>query len=346
MAEGDTTATTPTTTPRVTTKLSDMPIVDKIATAAIVLRALELNDFVNSGVMARDARLDEFLSSELGGKVISLRHVNPVAVEEPDIVSDDPSVESMPRKLGGGECQAVRQSLHQSWSAMDLVANLNGTDPLGVATSGIGEYWNSVLSLRLLASLKGIVAADLAGNSEMTVDISGGTGAAALFSADAFIDAQGTLGDRAQQLTAIAVHSVVYNTMLKQDLIDFVRDSEGRLALPSYMGLRVIRDDAMTCVPRSGDTPAKYYSYLFGGGAVALGVGGARVPFEIERKPSAGNGGGEEIVHSRLEWVIHPLGYSFSKTSTPTITELETAANWTRKYDRKRIPLAALITAG
>lgn len=235
---------------------------------------------------------------------------------------------------------------------MDLNASLLGTDPVGAVSSQIGDYWSGVLSMRLLASLKGVVAADLAGTKDLTVDITGETGKDAIFNADAFIDTIGTMGDRASSLTAVAVHSVVYNTMLKQDLIEFVKNSEGVLNIPTYMGKRLIVDDAMTCVAgtaaqgETAATPAKYYSYLFGAGAVALGVGSSKVPFEVSRDPAAGNGGGEETLHSRLEWVIHPQGFSFGLDTTPTADELETAANWTRNYERKRIALAALITQG
>ena len=85
---------------------------------------------------------------------------------------------------------------------------------------------------------------------------------------------------------------------------------------------------------------------MFGRGAVALGVGTPKTPFAIHRDEAAGNGGGEEIVHSRLEWIIHPQGFSFGLEETPTLAQLETASNWTRQYERKRIALAALITQG
>ena len=338
---------------QVSTRLSDLPIVGEIATAAIILSALETNAFVGSNVLVRDAELDTFLTGNLGGKTVSPRFIGPLAQDEPNISNDNPADRSTPKKITGGKNMAVRQSLNQSWSSMDLNAALMGIDPVGVITSQIGEYWQGVLTSRVLASLKGVVAADLAsGDPSLVEDISNASGKDALFNADAFIDAQGTMGDRAASLTAIAMHSVVYNTMLKQDLIEFVRNSEGRLEIPTYMGKRVIVDDAMTYMPAvaGGDgvtaSPAKYYSYLFGAGALALGVGTPKVPFAIHRDEAAGNGGGEEVVHSRLEWVIHPQGFSFAKDSTPTMAELEDAANWTRNYERKRIPLAALITQG
>ena len=43
---------------QVSTRLSDVPIVPEIATAAIILRSLNSNAFVNSGVMIRDPEAD------------------------------------------------------------------------------------------------------------------------------------------------------------------------------------------------------------------------------------------------------------------------------------------------
>lgn len=324
------------------TRLADLAVTPEVSTAAIIHRCLERNAFVNSGIMARDRRLDEFLSSPVGGHTIAPRYLGPLVLEEPNIASDDPSQKSTPRKLAGGKCVAVRQSLSQSWSSMNLVASLAGLDPLGAVTNQMGDYWSGIMGRRLLSSLKGIVAADTA--KKLTVDISGESGLAALFNGDAFIDCQATMGDMASSLTAIAVHSVVYATMLKQDLIDFIRDSEGRTEIATYMGKRVIVDDAMTS--EAGEGVAKYYTYLFGAGAVALGVGSPKNSLAVEKNESAGNGAGEEVIYSRVEWVIHPQGFSFGKTTTPTIAELEAAANWEMKFERKRIPLACLISQG
>ena len=335
---------------QVSTRLSDVPIVPEIATAAIILRSLNSNAFVNSGVMIRDPEADPFLTNNLGGKTFAPRYLGPLADDEPNISSDDPSEKSTPKKITGGKNKAVRQSLNQSWSSMDLTNTYLGLDITTAITNQIGDYWNTQENKRLLASLKGIIAADLAtGSPVMTVDVTGKTGADALFNAEAFIDAQTTMGDMASSLTAVAVHSTVYATMKKLNLIDFIPASEGRVEIPTYQGLTVIQDDAMTYVPAvTGDSPspAKYYTYLFGRGAVALGVGTPKTPFAIHRDEAAGNGGGEEIVHSRLEWIIHPQGFSFGLEETPTLAQLETASNWTRQYERKRIALAALITQG
>lgn len=329
---------------QVSTRLSDLPIAGEIFSQNIILRMLERNAFLNSGVMVRDPELDAFLSSNLGGKVFSPRFIGPLTLVEPNISNDNPADKSTPQKITGGKMSAVRQSLNQSWSSMDLNVNLLGIDPIGAIEGQVSDYWRGVSVLRLLASLQGVFASNIANNSgDMVVDISGEADAAALFNADAFIDAAASMGDMEGALNALAVHSVVYATMKKNDLIEFIPDSESKATIPTYMGKRVIVDDSMTVVTGS---PNKYYSYLFGAGAISLGVGAPKVPFEIQRDGAAGMGGGEEVLHSRVEWVIHPQGFTFGLTDTPTTAQLQDAANWTRVFERKRIPLAAIISQG
>ncbi len=333
---------------QVSTRLSDLVIVPTVYQRNVVMRMLQNNAFLNSGVMVRDPELDAFLSSPMGGNTFTPRWVGPLALDEPNISNDNPADRSTPKKITSGKMSAVRQNLNQSWSSMDLNASLLGMDPMGAIESQTGDYWRGVSGLRLLGSVRGVIDSNIANNgSDMVIDISGESGADALFNADAFIDAQGTMGDRGNYLSAVAVHSVVYSTMKKNDLIEFEKDSEANAMIPYYMGLRVIQDDAMTYVPAGeGGGTAKYYSYLFGAGVVSFGIGNPKVPVAVHRDEAAGMGGGEEVLHTRQEWVIHPQGFSFALTETPTMAQLIDPANWTRVFERKRVPFAAIISQG
>lgn len=337
--------------PANTTQVSDLVIVPELFSESVILRTLATNAFVRSGVAIQDAQLNNFLNGSMGGKTFSPRFIGPLKDDDPNISSDDPATLAVPKKITGFKNTAVRQSLNQCWSSMDLSADLYGPDPVDAIIGQISDYWDAVLTRRVLASLYGIAAADQAsgGPKDMVVDVSGETGAAALFSADNYITAKGTMGDRSAALGNIAVHSTVYQTMQRQNLIDTIPNAQADIGFGTYMGAGIIVDDAMTVVPATtgeSATPAKYYSYLFGRGAIALGSGSPKVPFEVDRNPAAGNGGGEELVYSRVEWMIHPQGFSYQKDTSPTIQELQTAANWERAFERKRIPLAVLITQG
>ncbi len=334
-----------------TTQVADLPIIPEIFSREMILRTLATNAFVRSGVAVEDPQLNAFLNSDQGGKTFSPRFLGPLKDDDPNISTDDPAVLAVPKKISGFTNKAVRHSLNQVWSVMDLAVDLNGTDPINAIEMQLSAYWDTVLTRRVLASLHGVSASDQAsgGPKDMVVDISGETGAAALFNADAYITARGTMGDRSAVLGNIAVHSTVYQTMQRQNMIDTIPNSQTDIGFGTYMGAGIIVDDAMTVIPATpgeSATPVKYYSYLFGRGAIALGTGSPKVPFEVDRNMLSGNGGGEELIASRVEWIIHPQGFSYDGDSTPTIAELQTASKWNRAFERKRIPLAVLITQG
>lgn len=332
-----------------TTRLSDLVVVPEVFGNSMNLQSLALDLFVQSGVVVSDPTLNAFLSSETGGETFSPRFLGPLADTDPNMSTDDPDQKSTPEKITGSKNTAVRQDMNKSWSSMDLAAMLYGSDPIAAIQSMIAKYWLSVRQRRLLASLRGIIGGNKASDgSDMVIDISTGTGATAYFNPEAYIDAKATMGDRMGQLSALAVHSVVYSTMLKQDLIDYIKPSDDSLEqIPTYQGALVLLDDGMTTVGAAPDTV--YYSYLFGPGAVAMGTANARVPYEVDRNPEAGNGGGEEVLYSRVSAMIHPQGFQWTGPSgagNPTMAALISAANWTRAWERKRIPLACLITKG
>ena len=228
---------------------------------------------------------------------------------------------------------------------MNLASELAGSDALARIQDRTTAYWDRQLQRRLIASLNGVLADNIANDGgDMVFDISDETGDAAKFNPSAVIDAAGTLGDSMDLVRGIAMHSDLYRQALKADLIEFVAPSVGSLRMPTYRGLAVFIDDSMPLVG------GVYTSALFGAGAVGYGVTAPSkaAGTEIENKPSAGNGGGQEILHSRVNLAVHPAGFTWKETTvaseSPTIAELGLAVNWDRVLERKAIPLAFLRT--
>jgi hypothetical protein len=85
-----------------------------------------------------------------------------------------------------------------------------------------------------------------------------------------------------------------------------------------------------------------------------LGIGTPKNAVELDRKPGAGNGGGQDILYSRIEWCIHPVGHAWIGSSTPdggpantgtADSDLDEAASWDRRFpERKQIKFARLVT--
>jgi len=332
------------------TRLSDLVIVSEQFTVGMFLQSLALDAFLASGVAVVDAEIAAFLNSSVGGESMSKRFINALDEAESNLSSDDPASLSVAASLAGGKETLVRQSRNKSWSSMDLAAELYGLDPLGAVQAGIAKYWTTQRQRILTRSLVGILADNVANDGgDMLIDITGETGDAARFNGPAFIDGLLTLGDRMGAINAIGLHSIVYGTLLKLSLIEFTPDDQGRLTIPTYMGKRVIVDDGMPVDVTLPATPV-FTSAMYGAGAVHMAIGSPLNAVEVERDPAAGDGGGQETIYSRVELALHPVGFSFLGTRTngksPTWAELATAANWDRKHERQRIPLAFMKTLG
>src|SRR5690606_26369983 len=113
--------------------------------------------------------------------------------------------------------------------------------------------------------------------NDMTHDISGTSYSAGVtdFSAEAFIDACGTMGDSMEDLSLVLMHSVVYMRAQKNNLIDFIPDSEGRVNIPTFLGRLVVVDDGMPA------TSGVFSTWIFGAGAVRFGAGDPETPTEV-----------------------------------------------------------------
>lgn len=308
----------------------------------IVQNTMAKTALAESGVLANNAVIADQLSA--GAHAFTIPGWLDLANDEADVVNDDPAVTSTPHKIGSFKQKVRKSFLHGSWSTMNLASEIAGDDAMARIQSRVVAYWNRQVQKRLVSSLQGIEASNLANDGgDMILDITGETETA--FSAAAVIDAAGTMGDAMDTLSAIAMHPDTYRKALKDDLIEFVPDSQGSLTMPTFRGLAVIMDESM---PKVVDTATTYTSVLFGAGAVGYGMSSPRVAdgTEVENLPSSGNGGGQQILHSRVNLAVHPLGFSWSDTAvageSPTIAELADATNWTRSIERKAVPMVFL----
>ncbi len=312
---------------------------------------IELNAFMASGVMVEDPRLTAMAA--VGGNVGELPFFKPLGTEEPNYSNDVPGDTSTPNKIATAIMKYRLCSQNNSWSTMDLAVDLALTDPVQAITNRVGGYWSTTNERRLIQSTMGILNDNVANDaSDMVVSIatdsSGAITPNELVSNDAILDAQQTAGDHQAGFSAMAMHSVVYSNLRKQQLISFIRDADNNTLFQMYGNLRVIVDDSLSAI--AGTNRVTYTTVIFGNGAVTAGMGRTKVPSELDRDPEAGNGGGQETLYSRRADIIHPLGFEFTSSSvagqSANLAELALAANWSRVWERKNVPLCFLQTNG
>lgn len=311
------------------------------------------SELIRSGILIPDAALDAALAG--GGPVYNEPSFRDLPDDADNVSTDDDQTLVTPSKVTTSQEIQVRLSRNAAWSSMDLAADIAGADPLSAVVTRVADYKNRRLQAAFIATVKGVFA-DNASNpsgsehvlNDMTVDISGSsfTDGVTNFSAEAVIDAKVTMGDSMNKLGLICVHSIVYARMQKNNLVDYIPDSQGVYNIPVFNGMIVVVDDSM---PASGGVCE---SWLFGRGSFRFGQGNPKVPLEVERSAKAGNGAGMETMHHRWEWIIHPVGCKYAATpptggptNAATSTNLAHADSWQRAWpERKQINIARLIT--
>jgi hypothetical protein len=335
------------------TQIADV-VVPEIFTPYVQQLTEEKARLVQSGVLARDAFMDVLLGG--GGLTFNVPSYRDLD-NDADRVSTDTSVDDFtggtarpdPFKVETSQEISVRLSRNNSWSAADLTAALAGADPMESIASRVAFYWTRRLQAAFIATQNGVIADNVANDSgDYENDISGASfiDGVTNFSAEAFLDAAVTMGDSMEDLTAVMVHSVVFNRMQKNNLIDFIPDARGEIQIPFFLGREVIIDDGLPV------TANVYDSWLFGAGATRMGVSSPKVATEMEREAGGGNGGGQEILYSRVEWALHPVGHAYVGTApnggpgnSAGANDLAAAGSWNRVFpERKQIKFARLVT--
>ena len=358
----------------VSTTIADV-IVPAIFTPYTQQLTMEKTAIIQSGIAARDDFLDNLLAG--GGLTFTVPSWQDIGDPAENVSSDDANTDSTPNTTQTSGEVAVRLSRNSSWSTMRLATALAGADPMQSIASRVSDYWVRRLQRAFVAVANGVFTTNEL--SDPTLGRSGRTGLSAAygaqadltnsiaasaysagvtdFQAESFIDTATLLGDAAEDVTAVFMHSIVYSKAQKNNLIDFIPDAEGHINIPVFLGRRVIVDDGMP--NPAGDTANNantgggsglYHTWLVGPASFRLGVGTPVVPTEVFRYPSRGNGAGSDVLFNRVEWAIHPVGHAWVGSSPvyeggPTNGQLSASGSFVRVFpERKQIKLARLIT--
>ena len=315
-------------------------------------RQVEKNAFIQSGVQVANSELSTLCSQS--GFSGDIDNIKPLETNEPTYTNDNPADKIVTSNLGTQQLKYRKAARAKAWAAMDLARGIGLQDPMTGITNRIGDYWATDNQHRLIYSLMGVLADNVANDGgdlvhDVATDAAGAITDAEKASALNFIKALELTGDKLDMISAFGMHSSVYYGLYAMNLISFVQDSEDS-SFATFQGKRVVVDDALVVV--QGTNRPKYTSILFGAGAVQAGEGNMpnTLASEIYRDPDSGFGGGQTKLYSRRTDIIMPVGFSFVGASvagqSATYAELQAAANWDRVWDAKNIPIRFLQTNG
>lgn len=313
------------------TKIADV-IVPELFTQYVIEKTAEKSRILQSGIAVNNPKLNELVTA--GGLTINMPFWQDLQGDD-EVLSDSTAL--TPGNITAKKDIACLLLRGKAWGANELAGALAGDDPMNAIADRVADYWARKEQKILVSVLEGAFAcSDM---SDHVLDKS-----SEKINADMVLDAKQLLGDSAENLQAIMMHSAVYTELQKQNLIEFVPASDGKVMIPKYLTYDVVVDDGM---PESSGV---YTTYLFARGAIGRGEGTpvSLTPTEMDRDSLAG----EDYLINRRALVMHPMGIKWKGSpvgTTPTNEELKTGTNWERVYESKNIGMVAIkhkIVAG
>ncbi len=304
------------------------------------------SSLVSCGIMARDAEFDDVAAGTgTTGKMPFWKDLS----GDSEVLPTDGNTQLATSDIGAGLDACAINHRGKAFKVNDLVKELAkvqakdpNADPMAIIANRLGVYWAGEYQRILLAILKGAFAAT--SMSGLVLDVTGENAAAdRTINAETLIDAEGKLGDRGSGLQAIMMHSDTERKLRKDDLIDYIKPSEGSKPIAYYGDKRVLVNDELPVetveVGQDSNKTTKtiYTTYLFGPGAVALGEATPDYP-ELEKAREALKG--NDILITRRKNIIHPRGIKFKGSPagvSPTNAEFAVGTNWERAYEPKNI---------
>ena len=237
------------------TKPEDV-IVPELFTQYVLEETTEKSEIVASGAVENNSTLNEMLSS--GGATTFTMPKWEDLTGESDVYTAEKDSET--QKVGSHAEIGVKIMREKSWGFHDLAHSFAADDPARDFAAKVGRWWRRDEKRNLMAILKGVIASsdmadhvlDITGKTQKTID------------GKKVLDAKQLLGDAADNLSLIYMHSAVFTELQKQQLINYVQPADAKIAMPTYLGYNVICDDSAPVDVGSGGTKGVYTVTLGG----------------------------------------------------------------------------------
>ena len=193
------------------TKLADV-VVPELFTQYVLDETTEKNELINSGAIENNPQLNQLVNG--GGTTLTMPKWNDLTGES-QVLSEGTEIETA--KITSHKEIATLLLRAKGWSSHDLAAALAGDDPMRRIAERVADWWIRDEKRIVMAILKGVFASS--DMEDHVLDITGET--ATGITAKTVLDAKQLMGDAADDLTMIYMHSAVYTELQKQQLITF-----------------------------------------------------------------------------------------------------------------------------
>ncbi len=313
-------------------------VVSEVALSVVV----EKTALVQSGVAVPDyGRID--LSK--GGDLFKIPFI-PDFTGDAEVLTEGNAL--TPASFSAGEDVGVVCRRGKAWAYTAIAEITTGKDINQIIGERLGRFWARVYDKSLLSVLKGAlpdthkldVSQNKFGQPDVTIDIY------------RIMDTLQLLGDNADNVEVVIMHSKVYTDLLKANLVQFpnsqttdnlIRQGE----FGTILGRRIIVSDSVTVEAYTLDdgqgnteTRYRYYTYFCQPGAMYFAF--QRDLMTEQDKDILAQ---QKFLVSTAHYVPHLKGVKWNSGAlNPSDTELANPANWQKVWDDKAIRVVALIT--
>ena len=319
------------------TSISNLQYVPDKFAKYIIEESTKKNALVRSGVAVGDPIVAKLINGQPeGGRNINMPFYQALTGED-EVFGE---TEMTPSNVTTGLENAVLNVRQKAWGDTDLARVFGGTDPLSAIAKMAGEWWVGREQAVVLAILSGLFSGgSSAALKDHILDVSSEEGSACLISTDNTLDAKQLMGDAADKLGVVFMHSATHTFLQKASVIETIPDAESHITFEKYLGYDVIVDDDM---PVSSGV---YTTYFLGKGAFVRedGTPAGLVPVETVREGLKSR----TLLINRRAFVYHPRGLQFKADASlagkyPSNSELGTYGNWSLVANAKNVPIVAL----
>ena len=242
------------------TKIADV-IVPEIFTPYVIEKTAEKSKILQSGIALANPKLNELVTA--GGKTMNMPFWQDLTGDD-EIVTESGSL--TPGKITAGKDVACLLIRGRAWGAHELAGAMAGDDPMAAIGNLVADYWARREQKILISVLQGVFAASsMAGHVLDKSSVSTG------LNGNMVLDGKQLMGDAADKLQAIMMHSAVYTSLQKQNLITTVTQigpSGSPISVEKYLTYDVIVDDGMPVEQKykastdtTVDSSKTYYTY-------------------------------------------------------------------------------------
>lgn len=341
------------------TKIADV-IQPELFTQYVMDKTTEKSEIMYAGVIENNPELNRLITG--GGTILTMPKWNDLSGTS-QVLSDSKPIEV--QNITAKSEMATLLIRANAWGANELAGALAGDDPMKAIAERVSDWWVRDEKHNIMSILNGIFSITQDGThnslSELVLDISGET--SSKISGEAVLDAKQLMGDAADLLSMVYMHSATFTELQKQNMIQFIPTARSEIQIPTYLGYRVICDDSAPVATSGGKKI--YTTYLLSRGCIQRGIGVpvSITPTEIDRDSLASN----DYLINRQAKVLHPRGISWVgggqiegatpsddelanksyKVTVPggdsgTTEETRTRNNWSRVSEIKKIGIVQL----